>query len=870
MWDNLTWVPENRACIPSPTSEELIFAPRAHASHNKMKHTTEQDGGDLGSSASSTELCDICRSIVDAVADLQPSELNDRPSGIAVERISQDAASKLSLDSACSLCRLLSLARVNVKDAGQQRSESIEEVQTVGQSQQQAREADWDHRQDRDDGVEKKGSGPSPSRSYYMVMALSFLRFTHGLNIGHALPDDQGGGLSDTIILAVVPAGTDCYEERDALKSHFWANGHIFVWHCCDVRMEKSWGRTAFVPREVTPFFDPEIARRWLDYCQSRHRGGNCQATTDNILPANYVRGLKLIDCYTRAIVAAPPGAPYVTLSYVWGSAAAKESVTGDLKSDPQQQQKVSSSGGALIGLSAVISDAIEATRMLGYDYLWVDRYCIDQTDPREVHSMVGKMDLIYSGSEVTIVAAAGRDESAGLPGMPGNSTPRQSYQRQHQINVSFRDTGLRLTILSCLPHPHYTVKQSKWISRGWTLQESVLARRLLIFTRDQVYFECKSMNCFESLENPLDTLHTGSGRRFRNFVRAGLFSGQDEGFTEVNIFGSPFGQWENVDGDWDNHFRKFLVFITSYCSRDLTFDSDSIRAFIGISRYIESSHSYMGHLTGIPYVWPVPGFGPSKSVDCLIAGLCWRHLAGPWPGVKEDSPFPRVVAQTRPRRRETFPSWTWAGWAGAVSWTDLFTHGEMDIISLVDDFRCELQQGHDGGTITTTTFSLPEYAKLRLTSNSVHDNEKKPPDVSALRFRAWVCSPGMLTLIETSAGPRWSIAGYLLELHVSLFNGSPSEFLQAVRSGTIRCVFVAKGLYNSYFLMLETTKKRAPLETGGGGRGGRTGSVFSGRRIGTAEAQWNQYQGRRGRVIDKRFADHVKFEIPKAELRVV
>lgn len=70
-----------------------------------------------------------------------------------------------------------------------------------------------------------------------------------------------------------------------------------------------------------------------------------------------------------------------------------------------------------------------------------------------------------------------------------------------------------------------------------------MLARRVLIFSQDQVYFECKSMNCFEALQSPLDALHNPSAQRFQSYVRAGLFSRQDEEMTDLNIFSSPFSQ---------------------------------------------------------------------------------------------------------------------------------------------------------------------------------------------------------------------------------------------------------------------------------------------------------------------------------------
>ena len=176
--------------------------------------------------------------------------------------------------------------------------------------------------------------------------------------------------------------------------------------------------------------------------------------------PTEYVRGLKLIDCTTHTVVTALSGMPYVTLSYVWG-AATKENLTGDPKSSQKQM-----ASGILTELSAVILDATQVTRALGYGYLWVDRYCIDQSDPREMHNQISRMDLIYSNSEVTIVAAAGIDESAGLPGVgarrqkpadgplawephnPVNTPPSAPHHQEFQVD----HTGLDAPGVSALP----------------------------------------------------------------------------------------------------------------------------------------------------------------------------------------------------------------------------------------------------------------------------------------------------------------------------------------------------------------------------------------------------------------------------------
>jgi hypothetical protein len=91
------------------------------------------------------------------------------------------------------------------------------------------------------------------------------------------------------------------------------------------------------------------------------------------------VSGLRVIDCSTGRIVDGEDNL-YVALSYVWGS-------TSDTPMQSTMLPKV---------LPSTIADAITVTKKLGYDYIWIDRYCINQKDKQEAAEQVGKMDLIY------------------------------------------------------------------------------------------------------------------------------------------------------------------------------------------------------------------------------------------------------------------------------------------------------------------------------------------------------------------------------------------------------------------------------------------------------------------------------------------
>jgi NADH:ubiquinone oxidoreductase subunit 4 (subunit M) len=68
--------------------------------------------------------------------------------------------------------------------------------------------------------------------------------------------------------------------------------------------------------------------------------------------------------------------------------------------------------------LPNTIKDAIAVTQQLGFRYLWIDRYCIDQQNQTHAMQQIEQMGSIYKYSEITIIAACGIDPSYGLPGI--------------------------------------------------------------------------------------------------------------------------------------------------------------------------------------------------------------------------------------------------------------------------------------------------------------------------------------------------------------------------------------------------------------------------------------------------------------------
>lgn len=92
-------------------------------------------------------------------------------------------------------------------------------------------------------------------------------------------------------------------------------------------------------------------------------------------------------------------------------------------------------------------------------------------------------MHLEYGCASVTVKAAAGKDADAGLPGVTTGSARKGSPLDEVIQGVPF--------IAGYTFHP--SVHASVWETRGWTFQEKILSKRLLVLTQYQAFNHCSS-----------------------------------------------------------------------------------------------------------------------------------------------------------------------------------------------------------------------------------------------------------------------------------------------------------------------------------------------------------------------------------------
>ncbi|KAG4441015.1 hypothetical protein IFR05_003522 [Cadophora sp. M221] len=171
---------------------------------------------------------------------------------------------------------------------------------------------------------------------------------------------------ADSSILGVTPTG----------KSHTTTVDHGFLAVINGDPDTLDFGPLEIQAKEI----DFSLVKEWISFCSSDYRKSGCAPDSPD-----GVQDLQVID---------------FALSYVWG------------KVQPAQGADISSSP-----FPPVVQDSMSVTVTLGYQYLWVDRYCVDQNDNRK-HIQLGQMDKIYSCAQLTLVAAAGEDADYGLPGV--------------------------------------------------------------------------------------------------------------------------------------------------------------------------------------------------------------------------------------------------------------------------------------------------------------------------------------------------------------------------------------------------------------------------------------------------------------------
>ncbi|KAK1762163.1 heterokaryon incompatibility protein [Phialemonium atrogriseum] len=350
-------------------------------------------------------------------------------------------------------------------------------------------------------------------------------------------------------------------------------------------------------------YVSTNLIRQWMSYCEDNH-GSACSSAGRR--PSMSISWF--VDTETNCLVPAPEGSRYVALSYVWG----KVPMLKALKANVLALQKPGALSREFAAeIPSTIRHAMSLVRSLGERYLWVDSLCIVQDDEESFRLHIRHMASIFEAAALTVVAADGTDANYGLHGLRNTSVARSLppvLPLGEQIGITTRLCGL--------------VRRSAWATRGWTLQEHLFSRRMLVFIDGSVRWFCCENTYYEDVDSPLDIDPSTTG-----------FDGGDhaEGrsLQELSLNYPDLSRLVNLLAD--------------YGGRLLTYEQDVIPAILSTFQALNRAFP-RGFIHGLP-------------VSFLDATLIWRRRGSPLklrrsPSDSQDG-WP--------------PSWTWAGWKGRI-----------------------------------------------------------------------------------------------------------------------------------------------------------------------------------------------------------
>lgn len=232
----------------------------------------------------------------------------------------------------------------------------------------------------------------------------------------------------------------------------------------------------------------------------------------------------------------------FVALSYCWGQ---QQSLILT-----QTQSRHLLAGFSTSELPLTIRDAVRTVRQLGLRYIWVDALCIYQDNDDDKAREIGRMGSYYGSAALTICAAAASKADEGFLHHREPAPFAVGPIRMQLTNTNGDDQGHIHLLLESPAPPEPTT------TRGWTMQESLLSRRILVYAQRQLYWGCSSA-----------TAGCGGDQRFLLDV---VFGAPETLVDNIHPIG-PMLQ-RPVTNQWRDHLRN-------YTARSIGFSGDKLPA---------------------------------------------------------------------------------------------------------------------------------------------------------------------------------------------------------------------------------------------------------------------------------------------------
>ncbi|KAM0236650.1 hypothetical protein ACHAP5_009286 [Fusarium lateritium] len=405
--------------------------------------------------------------------------------------------------------------------------------------------------------------------------------------------------------------------------------------------------------------------RKWLSTCMLSHEGcRSSHSMTNKSTEETTVLPTRVIDVgdpkehrpKPRLFMSKKTSGQYIALSHRWSKAIAT-TLKSDNLSRYQEELPVDD-------MPPTFRDAIEVTRQLGFRYLWIDSLCIIQDDKSDWSNESHRMGTIFEEAGCTIAAVDSVDDNGIDHGLflPRDTDPLsvkltipyeivplgELSQRVFQTHTSVYVWKMRwlreLPIMKACDKNTITIRprivsswrgvpHSNWYKRGWVLQERLLSRRLIYYTKSKISWSCFTESGEEEGGDPNEPVR---------FPLLPLRRGSDYPIFPI---------WKSI--------------ISDYQGCQLTFSKDRLAAVAGISSRLEAQ-LHCKIYAGILY------HSPRDAADNLL----WYASKAP----------------LRTFNEFHAPSWTWVALNGEISFLMPPPSGASHLLVTGLDFKIRNQ----------------------------------------------------------------------------------------------------------------------------------------------------------------------------------
>ncbi|ORY03049.1 heterokaryon incompatibility protein-domain-containing protein [Clohesyomyces aquaticus] len=263
---------------------------------------------------------------------------------------------------------------------------------------------------------------------------------------------------------------------------------HLFSPLGCTTQF-RNMPRVSFLRGNTASSTSINRASMWLKNCVDTHL--ICRPNITSELPSRIIdvteikkgdeKGVRLVK------TSFGEAGKYACLSHCWGKALIQCCTT---RATLHQATE-------FIGFNSMpqnFRDAVEITRKLQLQYLWIDSICILQGDRQDWEVESGKMAAVYKNSYITIAAAASADSTGGcFTRTKPDICLRISWNHSEPFVV-----GARMCDTKGFLRDEKSIKERQpLLQRGWVYQERLLSPRTLYCNYGELAFRClESSTC--------------------------------------------------------------------------------------------------------------------------------------------------------------------------------------------------------------------------------------------------------------------------------------------------------------------------------------------------------------------------------------